>query len=978
MTEKKLNNWETRLTNHFAELRQDRAPNKKKQPIFALEHGLNKQEIQELERALRTHITDHRLLKEHSLAWIVYSSELGYRYSGIEYWQTFEQKTPGWVERGDRDWLREQFYNFHKEYGGVKPTGLWAKHFSIICWPITHAVIPKDLQRQLARLLYELRNYFSRDLFEFPEQLGKLIAARSWNATSRFQNLTQEKKLLGQIAVALLLQKDSDKEDLIYPMYPATLERIIKDVEQEQKTREWLRNACQFAKERTQVKGLGMLKPSTRDIKIPAKAREEVCALGIEPSLMLRPTSLSMTSWDVSLEIPDLSHLPQRFPEFLPILTESRCVVAGTSDRPLARGRLLQHGTQRVKLTQWPGTSKVLLRFEPSDDLLNCLLRMDCLLRPYPKWLFRVASDGLAYECRSLRVRPGKQYILISTDEHSLQSNSHTRPITLLCKGIYGTILQLPKKLTVDWEKSIQALGLQQAKKIEVWPAGLAAAKWDGEGYGEWFASEQPCLAILADHSVESLLVSMDSNANSPLELTSINPGQPIFVELPQIPVGRHKICVSATSIEGETTQLGDLDIVIREPRPQPPGNVSLQGPLRLHIDPPVPTLEELWEGRVDIALQGPKNRKIKCCVKFLEKDAKTKIFYERLPQIEMPFTASDWRTHFKKLQQKQRFEKIYDLSYICKLEFDAEELGAFTVRCERKFTPLRWTLQRTRNQPILHLLNDSGDSKEPTVSRMTFETPCAPERLSLDPKYPAPNLGAMYVAEIKQFSAAIIVPPFKFDHFKDLCNSPNINKEKRSLKSVSNIVKYADLWGRARLTGSTLSMTHRKKVVDALVHEIFRLICGDHWEKAEAKFLLDNNTKALELLSRTVSDHPKVLGDKLFQETKTLSLKNYKSLIHRLALCTTRDLLKAPDGQECALETDINSPEEWLTDFSLKLASDPAGIKTWAGDRLSPSLKCLLALPTLARAIRFLVLAENYHIQKSPSEDLYRSKEQT
>ena len=207
---------------------------------------------------------------------------------------------------------------------------------------------------------------------------------------------------------------------------------------------------------------------------------------------MLRPTNASSVLWEVSLEIPDLSHLLLRFPQTRPILTGSRCVVAGASGRPLARGRCL-HGIQRVRLTQWPRADEVLLQFEQSDPQLDYLLRAECLLRPGLKWLFRVASDGLAYECRSLRVRPGQQYILVST-AGPLQSNGHANPIDLSCERIYGAILELPPALTVDWEESLQTLGLGQAKTVEVWPAGLAAAEWDGEGYGEWFASEQPCL----------------------------------------------------------------------------------------------------------------------------------------------------------------------------------------------------------------------------------------------------------------------------------------------------------------------------------------------------------------------------------------------------------------------------------------------------------------------------------------------------
>lgn len=501
-----LAHWQKRLENHFRELSAHRRKKFSDRRIFGLEHGLDISETHALTTAVRAHIANGPPAWDHALAWMVYASEIGYRYSGDEYWQTFEEETPGWTINGDRYWVRRCFLWFQREFCGVEPCGIWAKHFSIICWPITHAILPTDLQRQLARVLYELRHSFSAELFESPSILGDLIAARSWNATSRFQNLAQEPQLLGQIAAALLLQGEFGTDSLIHP---ATLRRIGEDLDRERRAREWLRGARRFAKERAQIRGLGLLgrgaKPSS--VGHPDDARAEVAELGIEPRLVLRPTDSTNVSWEVSLEIPNLSHLLIRFPQTREILTGSRCVVAGAAGRPLARGRCL-HGAQRVTLAQWPLVDEVLLRFEQTDSQLEYLLRAECLLRPGPTWLFRIASDGLAYECRSLRVRPGARYIMVST-AGPVRSNGHTSPIDLSCQGVHGAILDLPQALTKDWEETLRCLGLGQAKTIEVWPAGLAAVVWDGEGHGEWLASEQPCLAICVDHPIDGLLVSM-------------------------------------------------------------------------------------------------------------------------------------------------------------------------------------------------------------------------------------------------------------------------------------------------------------------------------------------------------------------------------------------------------------------------------------------------------------------------------------
>ena len=94
-----LEEWQARLSLHFATLRDSRRARGIAEPLFGLEHGLAQTEVQALERAVRTHIAYRPPSRDHWLAWIVYSAELGYRYSGDEYWQTFEQETPGWIVR---------------------------------------------------------------------------------------------------------------------------------------------------------------------------------------------------------------------------------------------------------------------------------------------------------------------------------------------------------------------------------------------------------------------------------------------------------------------------------------------------------------------------------------------------------------------------------------------------------------------------------------------------------------------------------------------------------------------------------------------------------------------------------------------------------------------------------------------------------------------------------------------------------------
>ena len=256
-----LNEWEEKLREHFLLLSRDRSMHHSDAPVFALEHGLSPQQVEELQSALRAHVARLRPSSQHRLAWVVYATESGYAYSGDEYWQTFEDDTPGWAERGNRNWLRSCFRYFAGAFEGATPAGPWARHFSIIAWPITHAILPKDLQRHLARTLYDIRYAVRQEHLDDPTTLGHLIRGRSRATSSRFQQLTQEAVLIGQISAALLLRGHQEQTSRILP---TTLDRIATDLGEEQRAREWLGQAQAATATRLQQR---RLTPAVSDLR---------------------------------------------------------------------------------------------------------------------------------------------------------------------------------------------------------------------------------------------------------------------------------------------------------------------------------------------------------------------------------------------------------------------------------------------------------------------------------------------------------------------------------------------------------------------------------------------------------------------------------------------------------------------------------------------------------------------------------------
>ena len=162
-----ISEWHDQLDQHFTTLRSARDSFSADSPLFALEHGLDlEEELPALRDAVRAAVAEGRLPSQAGLPLVVYAAEIGYRYQGDEYWPVFEEETPGWQRRGaaGRTYIRTKYELFAATFGGARPSGAWARWFKNIAWPITHAVLPADLQRHLARLLSDYRHEFTAEL----------------------------------------------------------------------------------------------------------------------------------------------------------------------------------------------------------------------------------------------------------------------------------------------------------------------------------------------------------------------------------------------------------------------------------------------------------------------------------------------------------------------------------------------------------------------------------------------------------------------------------------------------------------------------------------------------------------------------------------------------------------------------------------------------------------------------------------------
>lgn len=169
-------------------------------------------------------------------------------------------------------------------------------------------------------------------------------------------------------------------------------------------------------------------------------------------------------------------------------------------------------GAQKRVLKAWPGASGPLLSFERPHQSIEHLINREFRLSQGSLWICRVQSDGLAHEVTGRIVRPGQRYVVLS--EAPLPSqNGMLAAAQVDCTGVCAGLLTIPGGVSTEDQNFLQGLRLQVARTVRIWPAGMAARGWDGEGRSEWLTTETPCFGIVHDHPVDAYSLRLDNGA---------------------------------------------------------------------------------------------------------------------------------------------------------------------------------------------------------------------------------------------------------------------------------------------------------------------------------------------------------------------------------------------------------------------------------------------------------------------------------
>jgi hypothetical protein len=599
-----------------------------------------------------------------------------------------------------------------------------------------------------------------------------------------------------------------------------------------------------------------------------------------------------------------------------------------------------------------------LLQFEKRTPQLETLLSAECMLRPGPHWLFKISEEAIAREIRGQVIRSGSKYILLSTEQ--IPSRHDTQPASVQCESVFAARLDIPDVLSDEGLQHFENLGLTPAKQVQVRPAGLPPVDWDGEGHAVWLSTDRPCICVSSDHPIKALTFNLESPFGSKLDIVPSMAGERIFVAMPELPPGNHILHVLAQSSSDEIL-MGRLELTIRHPRPWQPA-LTEQNALFVIVAPPNPSLEQVWEGKVALEIQGPTSRQATCGLSFTSEGVRQiPVLRKQLPPFSLPLVPEGWNSYFENnARSDSAIQEFYDTASSCELHFTAEELGQFTITCRREFSPLRWIVRWENHAYVLRLRDDTGDSTTLRVLRYGFERPDTPILLSIldnEQQFRIPESGGLFSAQSTTSRKNVILPPLvrSLEHLRV---EPVLHQYSRDAQSIGGLIILYDLWSEARVTGDPLSAARQNDVLTAFMTAIIEQTCGSDWLTRELAFHEAKSDP--RTLKSAISPKTALAG---FGAALMLKSGELSRLTPSQRVSTFSQI--AQNYLQLPGFTDFPSNSKdlylWIAEFALRLMTAPQTLFLWAGSEFHLGIKYVLQCPLLARGGRFLGLATSF-----------------
>ncbi len=807
-----------RLQEHFDGLRKVRIESDPTLPIFALEHPLDRADVYTLAKDLSENLRQERcVVPEHAPAWVVIASEAGYGYGGCEFWQSFDERIPNWSEFGDRGSLRNAFKHFCCLYHGAQPAGQWAAHFTLICWPITHAILPRDLQLHLCEAIYASRYRLAGLRNASAEHIGKVVAHAAPSYGTRFDEFLQEHGLVGAIVNRLLMG-----ESEIDPSFrQETFNRILSDLHRISATREWLREAG-----RLYNRNIAISAP-----REPRRASDDGSATTRRDLVDLRPTLILEANaagvWEPSLIPSSLMAWAQQSPEIGRSIESLRYRVIGT-DRARLGECLLATTPIQAALSAFPPLDQPLIELLPRHESISAVFDVDCRIPASNILVFR-ERGGIATLSRKLEVQPGETYLL-ATQDLALEVGD---PATGIDPAWQLRRIQLPSKLTELLSAQLSATGIYVRRSTRLRPWGLLPRNWDEENDGEWIVTEPIVYAIERDHSFDAVSICVDENPPVLLECDGMT--DPTIV-LTDLPIGAHTLIVqtyerrrSKSGPEWHELSRGEALIRVRAPSVWTPGRIAANA-LSIEVSPKRPTLEDLLRGEVTLTVEGMSDAPVDISFQWTDGSAAASSF--SILRQRAPILEETWTQYMGAFRRKAENAQVGLGTRQAFLLVACEPLGEHRLPLSVAASPVRWSLRGQR----VHLICDGSHS--PQVAKSSFTKPVA--MVDFDRRRCERGLeltqSGLYLAVDGDLRSGVVLgaPDSTATGFSAL--GEQICRNTLRSSDMHDVVKAIECW-EAATPLTVYASTNQQRIVAQLHAEVLRRLTGDHWIKLEAAF---------------------------------------------------------------------------------------------------------------------------------------------
>lgn len=798
--------------------------------LYALEHPFSFEDLREVERLLALSCKKEGLAQAYRLAWIVLATECGYEYSGVQYWPMIEKRIAAWQFR-HRDLLRGFFESFAGKFRGARPAGVWAQHFNVIAWPITNAILPRDLQVSLSHSVYLARYYLGRTSDRTDAEVGRIVAEHAHAHGDRFSRFLNQHEFVGSLVKQLL---HLDAAPNLFE--ERTFRRIVADLEGHAEARYWLKEA------RSQVKPKIRIATNSTSATLTGGDGPRLSA-ALSPSLVMRVEEDGR--WGLHIQPPSLIQFLQEHPGLASQVAQCRYSVLGNSTQLFQLRDLLNASPRERPILAFPSVGEPLLACHPSTAPFAHQLRTESVLAPRSIWAFRLRKDGAAWLQSTPVVSPGNTYLLAQ----QMSEAGHLPGV--LQESVYETLrlvkFEVPRTLTDQDAERFKELGLSVRRRTTVSAWGVLPRRWNDGESAEYVEGDPIYLRVERDHAFDTLRCSIGSEKQ--IEVSWPDAGD-LTLEIKDLPSGEHEVridtcrtikaggCTSWMTLSSATIRLR-----IRPPSAWLPDKIPHEA-LAIHLNPAEPTLEEILKGAAQLSVRGQADWPVHVELVLADDQGESR---HSVLRRKPPIDESDWKSRLESILSKDDDLAVRALG---------ADRGHLSVSCERFGLhrlavgifpePIRWVPNREDAQRVrLRIRCDGVDA--PTVVHYPFDDPGTEHDVRFeDISRGIDSANGLYVASGYDGTTRLVVssPPRALHGLGALraVTTPRFS----SNMPADRMLEAYRRWARAPAIGK-LADVRRESVVVALHSQLVSLIAGQDWARLETKSIETSQFSALD-----------------------------------------------------------------------------------------------------------------------------------